>query len=50
MSITDRIQYIVALINEFAKRYELTDSQAAEYLSRYNAIDLCNRNYNYIHT
>lgn len=50
MNITDRIQYIVALINEFAKRYNLSDAQAAEYLSRYNAIELCDRNYGYLHT
>lgn len=50
MNIADKIQYIVALINEFAKRNNLTDSQAAEYLTRYNAIALCERNYSYLHT
>lgn len=50
MNLTDRIQYIVALINEFAKRYNMSDSEAAEYLLRYNAISLCERNYNYLHT
>ncbi|MBQ0061397.1 MAG: DUF3791 domain-containing protein [Bacteroidales bacterium] len=50
MNTKDRIEYIVALINEFAKRYNLTDAQAVEYLTRYNAISLCERNYGYLHT
>ena len=50
MDITDRIQYIVALINEFARRFALTDAQAAEYLSRYGAIALCDKHYGFLHT
>lgn len=46
----DKIQYIVALIAEFAKRYNLTEAQAFRYLQQYNALDVCERHYEYIHT
>lgn len=46
----DKIQYIVALIAEFAKYYGLTDAQAARYISRYGALELCDKHYNVMHT
>ena len=48
--LTDKIQFIVALISEFAHRYGLTDSQAARYLSRYGALELCDKHYDFLHT
>lgn len=48
--ITDKIQYIVALIAEFAKRFGLTDAQAARYMSRYGALELCEKHYDFLHT
>lgn len=47
---TDKVQYIVALISEFANKYGISDVQAAKYLSRYGAIDLCDKHYDYLHT
>ena len=46
----DKAQYIVALIAEFAAHFGLTTRQAVEYLSRYNALELYDRQYGYLHT
>lgn len=50
MNIRDLSQYIVAIIAEFAKRYKLTDQQAARYLSRYHALEMCQKHYGFMHT
>ena len=47
---SDKTQYIVALIAEFASHYGISTVQAAEYLSRYKALDLYDRQYGYLHT
>ena len=47
---TDKTQYIVALISEFASYYGLSTVQAVRYLSRYKALDLYDRLYGYLHT
>lgn len=47
---TDKVQYIVALIAEFARRFGLTDAQAARYMSRYGALELCEKHYDFLHT
>ena len=46
----DKIPYLVALISEFATHYGLSDSQAARYMSRYGAVELCDKHYNVMHT
>ena len=46
----DKAQYIVALIAEFAAHFGLTTRQAVEYLSRYKALELYDRQYGYLHT
>lgn len=47
---TDKIDYLVALIAEFAKRYQLTTAQAERYISRWGAIELCDKHYGIMHT
>lgn len=47
---SDKAQYIVALIEEFAAHYGLTTTQAVQYLSRYKALELYERQYGYLHT
>ena len=47
---SDKAQYVVALIAEFAAHYGLTTSQAVRYLSRYKALELYDRQYGYLHT
>lgn len=44
------IEYMVALVAEFARRYNLTDAQAARYMSRWGAIELCEKHYGIMHT
>ena len=40
---SDKAQYLVALIAEFAEHYGLTTTQAAKYLSQYKALELYDR-------
>lgn len=47
---SDKAQYIVALIAEFAAHYGLTTVQAAQYLGRHKAFELYDRQYGYLHT
>lgn len=47
---SDKVQYIVALIAEFASHYGVSTKDAARYLQQYKALDLYNRQYNYLHT
>ncbi len=47
---SDKAQYIVALIAEFAVYHGLTVVQAAQYLSRYKALELYDRQYGYLKT
>jgi len=47
---SDKIQYIVALIAEFASHFGISTSQAARYLARYKALELYDRQYGYLHT
>ena len=47
---SDKTQYVVAFISEFAAHFGLTTAQAVQYLSRYKALDLYDRQYDYLHT
>ncbi|MBQ7056773.1 MAG: DUF3791 domain-containing protein [Bacteroidaceae bacterium] len=47
---SDKIQYVVALISEFAAHYGLTATEAAKYLNKYGALALYDRQYDYLHT
>lgn len=42
---TDKIQYLVALISEFAQHFNLTTAQAERYMSRYGALELFDKHY-----
>lgn len=50
MMATDKTQYLVALISEFASHYGLSTVEAARYISRYGALELFDRQYGYLHT
>ena len=47
---SDKTQYVVALIAEFANHFGLTTAQAVKYLSKYKALELYDRQYDYMHT
>ncbi len=46
----DIIEYIVAIISDFAERYKLTDRQAYRYLKFHGAIPFLKDYYGIIHT
>lgn len=49
-SVKEKVEYIIALVSEFAKTYSLTTSQAYRYLERFNAIDFIDKHYDIAHT
>lgn len=48
--VRDKIEYIIAVINEFGKRFGLTDLQAYHYLKAYGAIANIDKHYGALHT
>ncbi len=46
----DVIEYTVALISEFAKRFGLSEVDAFKYIDRYNGMELINQCYGIMHT
>lgn len=48
--IKDKIEYIMMLIQLFAKHYGLTFAQAYRYISRYQGIEYAEEHYNILHT
>ena len=49
-SLLDRINYIVALITEFAKTHGITTQQAYKYLEEYKGLDFVDEFYDVEHT
>lgn len=45
-----RVDYLVALINEFGRKYGLTDKEAYIYLQEYGAINIFDDCYEFLHT
>ena len=48
--VRDKIEYIIAFINEFGQRFGLTDLQAYRYLKTYDAIANIDKHYGALHT
>ncbi len=48
--IENKVEYIVTVINRFAKKHSLTDSEAYRYLKHYGGIKLADDNYEIMHT
>ena len=46
----DILEYIIALVNEFAKRFCITDTQAYRYIKFHKGIGFIEENYKIIHT
>lgn len=46
----DVAEYIIIVVNEFAKKHELSDMQAYRYLKRFMGIDFLEKQYNVVHT
>lgn len=49
-STRDIFEYIIALVNEFAKRFDLSDRQAYNYIRHHRGIFFIEKNYGIIHT
>lgn len=47
---SEKVQYLVALIAELAAHYGISTKEVVQYLQRYKALDLYNRQYDYLHT
>lgn len=48
--VRDKIEYIIAFINEFGQHFGLTDLQAYRYLKMYGAISNIDKHYGALHT
>ena len=48
--LANKIEYIIAVVSEFAKAHSLNDSQAYRYLERFMAIDFLDKHYGIAHT
>ncbi len=46
----DIIEYIIALVSEFAQKFKLTDTEAYRYMRTYHAIDFVEQHYGALHT
>lgn len=46
----DIIEYIIALVNEFAKQFGLTEKQAYRYIRVHKGISFIEENYGIMHT
>ena len=49
-AIIDRINYIIALITEFAGAHNISAQQAYEYLQEFKGLDFIERHYDVEHT
>lgn len=49
-SIREILEYTIALISDFAKKFSLTDVQAFRYIKMYDGIGFIEENYGIIHT
>ena len=49
-NIRDIIEYIIALVNEFAKRFGLSEKQAYRYIRIHKGVAFIEQNYGIIHT
>lgn len=49
-NIRDIFEYIIALVNEFATKFNLSDRQAYNYIRRHRGIAFIEQNYSIMHT
>ncbi len=48
--IRDIFEYVIALVNEFARKFNLSDRQAFNYIRNHKGISFIENNYGIIHT
>lgn len=49
-NIRDVLEYIIALVNEFANRFDMSDRQAFNYIRHYHGVAFIEQNYGIMHT
>lgn len=49
-NVRDIFEYTIALVNEFAKRFELSDKQAFNYIHNHKGMAFIEQNYGIMHT
>lgn len=49
-NIRDIFEYIIALVNEFAEKFGLSDKQAYNYIRHHKGVEFIEKNYGIIHT
>ena len=49
-NVRDILEYTIALVNEFAQRFDLSEQQAFRYIHVHKGIDFIQENYGIIHT
>lgn len=45
-----KIDFLVALISEFAERFHLSSSEAYSYINKYGGVEMYEQNYDILHT
>lgn len=50
VKLSDRIEYVIAVISEFAAHHGLTPRQSFRYLQRFGGIEFIDKYYNVNHT
>ena len=48
--VRDIFEYIIALVNEFGRKFGLSDKQAYNYIRHHKGISFIEKNYGIIHT
>ena len=48
--VLNTIEYLVLIVSEFARKSEVSELEAYNYLEQYGAIALCERHYDIMHT
>ena len=48
--VLNTIEYLVLIVSEFARKSEISELEAYNYLEQYGAVALCERHYDIMHT
>lgn len=48
--ISDKVEYVIAVISEFGKRHGLSHVEAYRYLKRFQGMDMLDKFYDVMHT
>lgn len=49
-NVHDILEYIIALVSDFAKKFNISDREAYNYINTHNGVKFIEQNYSIIHT